>query len=183
VSALQPRWVEDCRAAITLLGEAGSLPTPQVVDLADAATRKVVGVRDALIDRLREESSGSERDKHRAALDQINIAVSELASVEYPGALERSHLDTVQSVLRKLIGESVPEQKPEPEPLRPTAPPIHAEAQPEMPRRPDLKPAAPEPDGPPLPAPGILGVTGGVAEQEIHGIEIAPEQARTTPPG
>jgi gamma-glutamyl:cysteine ligase YbdK (ATP-grasp superfamily) len=108
MSILQPKWEENCRGAATLLGTARNLPTPQMQDLVDAALRKVVEVRDGIIDGLREGASAANRDLWRTALDQLNVTLSELASVQYPGALERQHLDTARELLHKLLGEAQP---------------------------------------------------------------------------
>jgi hypothetical protein len=121
VTPLEPRWVEDCQTAIMLLDEASNLPTPQLTDLTDAALRKVIEVRDAIIERLRRDPSNEEREHRRVALNQVNTAITELASVEYPGALDRSHLEVAQSVLRELIAASEPRTREEMTALKTTA--------------------------------------------------------------
>lgn len=93
---------DDCRAAITLLRESKDLPVPQLLDLTDAALRKMVGVRDGLIERQRD---GGGPDV-RAALNQVNVALTEVASVQYPGALDREHVETAAAALEALLASS-----------------------------------------------------------------------------
>ncbi|HLY68042.1 MAG TPA: hypothetical protein VKU60_21055 [Chloroflexota bacterium] len=46
----------------------------------------------------------------RELLGRVNVALSELASVEYPGELERGHIDTVCQLIEQLrdIGQRLP---------------------------------------------------------------------------
>lgn len=120
MTALLPEWVASCRDAITLLGESGSLPTPQLIDLTDAALRKVVKARDSMIEHLRAEPGAPHAELWRAALNQINVTLSELAGIEYPGALNREHIDLARTILQQLLAESNPRIKPELDPLRTT---------------------------------------------------------------
>ena len=121
MNALLPEWQTSCREAMTLLGEAGPLPTPQMIDLTDAAERKVIQARDGMIERLRSQPEAPEAHLWRTALGQLNAALSELVSVEYPGALNREHIELTSAVLKDLLGESGPRVKGEMEPLREAA--------------------------------------------------------------
>ncbi len=116
MSALDPSWEQDLRGAVTLLKESRQLPTPQMLDLVDAALRRVVKVRDAMIASVRSTPSLV----LRAMLDQVNVALSTLASIQYPGALEHEHLDEVMNLLHKLLAESEPHVGTVMEPLRPS---------------------------------------------------------------
>ncbi|HEU0169189.1 MAG TPA: hypothetical protein VFS62_15540, partial [Chloroflexota bacterium] len=87
-----------------LLNEAGDLPTPQMMDVTDAALHKTVELRDGLIEHLRSPLSDPEATDWRHALDTVNVALSEMASVEYPGALNREHLDDARKLLEQLTG-------------------------------------------------------------------------------
>lgn len=107
MTGLLPKWQAGCRDAITLLAEARDLPPAQVIDLTDSALRKVVAVRDSMIELLREQSGGAEMADHGRALQTINVTLSELASVEYPGLLDREHLDQAIQLLQEIAGEQV----------------------------------------------------------------------------
>lgn len=121
MNALLPDWLSGCKDAITLLEEATSLPTPQLLDLTLAAERKMVRVRDGIIERLREEPQASMAEVWRAALSRLNAALSEVAAVEYPGSLNREHLSLTRKVLQELMAESEPRVRSEMEPLSPAA--------------------------------------------------------------
>jgi hypothetical protein len=103
MSGLEPAWADNCQAAITLLHESRNAPVPQMLDLTDAALRKVVDVRDGLIERLRQDGE-NQCEPLRTTLGSINVALSEVASVQYPGALDRGHIDTAAEVLQSLLG-------------------------------------------------------------------------------
>lgn len=100
-----PEWQASCREAIGLLVEARGLPAPQLLDLTDSALRKVVAARDGLIEQLRDQRGGAEMADHKRALETINVTLSELASVEYPGLLEREHVDLAIQLLQQLAGQ------------------------------------------------------------------------------
>ena len=91
--------VERCREAIALLREGREQPGPRLIELTDSAEREVIAVRDELIQRLRAASDPA----GQTALEQINVALSVLASVEYPGELDRKHVDTAVGQLEGLI--------------------------------------------------------------------------------
>lgn len=121
MNALLPEWQTSCREAMTLLAEAGPLPTPQMIDLTDAAERKVIQARDGMIEQLRSQPEASEAHLWRTALGQVNATLSELASVEYPGALNRDHIELASAVLKELVGEAAPRVKGKMEPLHEAA--------------------------------------------------------------
>jgi hypothetical protein len=111
VTALLPEWLASCRDAISLLDECGNLPTPQLMDLTDAALRKVVQARDSMIEHLRAEPLAAHAELWRAALNQVNVVLSELAGIEYPGALNREHISVARGILQALVGQSEPHEK------------------------------------------------------------------------
>ncbi|HLG73466.1 MAG TPA: hypothetical protein VK009_23850 [Chloroflexota bacterium] len=117
MSLLDPKWEQDCRGAITLLGTSSNLPTPQMIDLVDAGMRKIIQVRDGIIAQLRDGGSDPHTQLLRTALDQVNVALSELASVQYPGALERQHIEAARQVIEKLVAQAQPLVREELEPL------------------------------------------------------------------
>jgi len=88
-----------------------------MIDLTDAALRKVVQARDSMIEHLRAEPGAQHADLWRAALARVNVTLSELAGIECPGALNREHIELARTLLRKLTAESEPRIKPETERL------------------------------------------------------------------
>jgi len=99
VTGLEPGWQATCRETISLLDQARSQSAAKVIELSAEAMRRLVEVRDGLIDRGR-----SGQDGALPALARINVTLSELASLAYPGKLDRQHIDTAQAVLRELLG-------------------------------------------------------------------------------
>lgn len=100
---LEGRLLEDCRQAIDLLDASKTAPVEQMIELVDAAERKVVEVRDEIILRLRASEGSGDHGSWRAALDRVNATLSGLASVEYPGELERANVDMVRRSLQQVV--------------------------------------------------------------------------------
>ncbi len=61
-------------------------PPGQRNQVIDESERAIVRLRDALIEQFRQELEGSEKETLQAALNQVNVAVSLIAGVEYPGS-------------------------------------------------------------------------------------------------
>jgi hypothetical protein len=99
MTGLEPAWQDTCCETISLLDQARSQSAAQVMERSAEAMRRLVEVRDGLIDRVR-----SGQDGALLALERINVTLSELASLAYPGQLDRQHIDTAQAVLRELLG-------------------------------------------------------------------------------
>lgn len=94
--------------AIMILEQTPNLPSPQVITLVDHAERKVVQVRDALIAHLRQEPTGANAARRRGALKHVNVGLSVLASLEYPAALLREHIDeAIQELGQAFSGDQV----------------------------------------------------------------------------
>ncbi len=102
-AVLEGRLLEDCRQAIDLLDASKTAPVEQMIELVDAAERKVVEVRDEIILRLRASEGSGDHGSWRAALDRVNATLSGLASVEYPGELERANVDMVRRSLQQVV--------------------------------------------------------------------------------
>jgi len=100
VKALLPEWQQSCSEAVRLLAEARDLPPAQMIDVADAALRKTVQARDGMIERLREEPDAP--PDWRQALGVVNVALTQIAAVEYPGLLNPEHLDEAKKLLEQL---------------------------------------------------------------------------------
>ncbi|MCZ7567588.1 MAG: hypothetical protein M5U01_03200 [Ardenticatenaceae bacterium] len=68
-----------------------------------AVLRTAVQLRDDLTTRLREARTENDRDRLRGALDQVNVAISLLAAVEYPMVgIQRKSLETAREVLESV---------------------------------------------------------------------------------
>ena len=96
------RIADDVRAAIAMIDDAMKRPPLELTHEVDGAERKVVDVRDALIAIVRAGDGRSVRA--RAALDEVNAALSLLAGVEYPATgVQRSMLQQSLEALRDLL--------------------------------------------------------------------------------
>ena len=72
----------------------------QIVDFGESA---IVRLRDCLIERLRQENQSSLAQPLQDALNQVNIALSLIVGVEYPGAgIQQRPLEQAREVLEKL---------------------------------------------------------------------------------
>ena len=90
---------DECRVAIASLERARAAPPSQFIDESTAALRSAVLVRDALIARLPAGDSAG-----RAALDQVNLALSLIVSLVYPAAgLIRENIDPARGALQSLL--------------------------------------------------------------------------------
>lgn len=104
---LLPEWSADCGEAIDLLTEAIPQPPAKVIELTAHVMRKVVDARDGMIERLRSQPESPEATEWRQALDTVNLALSELTSVEYPSSFNRNDLKTAIELLRPLATPGV----------------------------------------------------------------------------
>lgn len=93
-----PTPVEDLRReAVRLLNAAADTSPAELKAEVDEAERALVGVRDALINRLRTVPD----DDARAALKRVNMALSLVVGLEYPmGGLQRTMLKDALTVLQ-----------------------------------------------------------------------------------
>ncbi|MBV9546337.1 MAG: hypothetical protein JOY61_18355 [Chloroflexi bacterium] len=85
-----------CREALQLLEEALGKPPPELSAEVDVAEQKIAQLRDELIDRLR----AAPDQALRAALDNVNAALSLVVGVEYPvGGVQRDMLKQARTAL------------------------------------------------------------------------------------
>ncbi len=77
--------IQLCQEAVQALDDLLSSPPRERRQIVDDSARAIVRLRDCLIERCRRETTGSEAPALRSALDQVNIAVSLITGVEYPG--------------------------------------------------------------------------------------------------
>ena len=94
-----------CREAIRLLFTAGDLPPGELIERMDAVEEQVVSVRDSLIARSRAASSGGSPPAE--SLKRINLCLTLVASVEYPGSLDRPRVGEARELLEQLVGKGV----------------------------------------------------------------------------
>ena len=71
--------------------------------VVDGSERAVVRLRDALIEQFRQEQDGQRKAGLRNALDQVNIAVSLITGVEFPGAgIQEKPIRQAEDILKAL---------------------------------------------------------------------------------
>jgi hypothetical protein len=74
----------------------------------DITERAIVRLRDNLISRLREDSAPEEAARLQAALTRVNVAVSLVAGVEYPGAgIQERLLEGAHEALEAALAEGL----------------------------------------------------------------------------
>jgi hypothetical protein len=92
-----------CRGAIGELDHALGRPPLELNEEVDAAERAIVRLRDALIERLRQDGGPSQRGNGRQALNQVNAVLSLVVAVEYPVAGEqRKLLEQARDALKEV---------------------------------------------------------------------------------
>ena len=95
---------QELQQAIAQIEAALEQPTRQLQREVDLAEDAVVRVRDRLIEQLRAEPEAERAPARRAALEQVNQAISLLAGVEYPiAAVYRRLLEEARDCLRHLL--------------------------------------------------------------------------------
>jgi TolA-binding protein len=86
---------------IQFIGKAMSLEPNELEREVEEAERKVVKLRDCLIERLRKDAGNVSPSRWRKPLDQVNVALSLIAAVEYPATgIHRSYMEDATKVLR-----------------------------------------------------------------------------------
>ena len=97
------------RTVVDELEQALSLPPLDLGQEVDQAERRIVRLRDALIEALRAQSSSPDAPRWRTALEQVNAALSLVAGVEYPAAgIQRKLLEQARDSLRRLQDSALP---------------------------------------------------------------------------
>lgn len=96
--------VELYQEAIELIERAKQVQPRHLSEDVDAAERAVVRLRDELIERLRSERAPDTAARTRAALNNVNMALSLIVGVEYPAAgIQRTLLEQAGAALRDLL--------------------------------------------------------------------------------
>jgi hypothetical protein len=97
---------EQCQQAIHHLDQALDAAPPEVITKVREAQRAMVGLRDQAIDQLRSHPPSTAATHAGTRLDQINMALSCLAGVEYPsGGSHHKLLKQARRALQDLLGE------------------------------------------------------------------------------
>ena len=91
-----------CRKSIQLLEKGLKRPPAELQLDVDKVENLVAKVRDCFIERLRKDQSAA-NSRWRAPLDEINVAVSLIAAVEYPATgVNRVHTEEALKIIRNL---------------------------------------------------------------------------------
>ena len=99
----EPYLVDLCQRAIKALDEGIKAPPGQEVEPIGKAERTVNQLRDALIERLRQDPVEEDFAPLRANLENVNASLSLLVGVEFPaGAIHRKKLVEARRVLKRV---------------------------------------------------------------------------------
>jgi hypothetical protein len=94
---------ELCQHAIDLLQTSLKQKPSELKEEVDQAERTVVQLRNRLIDMLRQDSTSTDAQQRRSALNDINAALSLIVGTEYSvGGIHRNHLEQAQRLLEPL---------------------------------------------------------------------------------
>lgn len=97
---------ENCRDAIAAIDRALQKEPQDMGTDVNLAQQAIIRLRDTLITRLRQQEASAELEE----LKQVNVALSLIASVEYPGnGIQPDPLTTVRAILQKLLDAGLPE--------------------------------------------------------------------------
>jgi hypothetical protein len=103
-----PAIVALCREAIRLLERGLDQGTTELQQDVDKVENLVAKVRDCFIERLRE-GRDHEHARWRALLDEVNVAVSLIAAVEYPATgVNRAHTTQALKILKRIRQKASP---------------------------------------------------------------------------
>ncbi len=90
-----------CQEAMDAIQAVLEAPPRDRHQIVDDSERALVRLRDRLIRRYRQEEDAQVKSGLRSALDQVNIAVSLITGVEYPGAgIQEKTIEQAQDVLK-----------------------------------------------------------------------------------
>jgi hypothetical protein len=93
---------ELCRKSIQLLEQGLGRPPAELQLDVDKVENLVAKVRDCFIQRLRQDQS-SRNSRWRGPLDEINVAVSLIAAVEYPATgVNRVHTEQALKIIERI---------------------------------------------------------------------------------
>lgn len=94
-----------CSEVLSELKDSFGLSPNQLGRRIDQIENKVVKIRNCIIDQYRKEGRPPEKSVWRKPLDRINLALTLIASVEYPATgLHRSYLKDAEKVLEDFQG-------------------------------------------------------------------------------
>jgi hypothetical protein len=97
---------KECRQALDHVEQALEAAPAEVIANVREAESAVVRLRDQAIVQLRSDPASTQARQLRARLDQLNVALSCLAGVEYPsGGIHHKLLKQARKVLQQLVGE------------------------------------------------------------------------------
>ncbi len=97
-----PAIVALCRKSIRLLERGLDQETTELQQDVDKVENLVARVRDCFIERLREDRHHA-HSRWRALLDEVNVAVSLIAAVEYPATgVNRTHTAQALEILKRI---------------------------------------------------------------------------------
>ncbi len=89
--------------ALQILDDLLATPPRERHQIIDHSEHAIVRLRDCLIESCRQETAGSEASALRSALDQVNIAVSLITGVEYPGTgMQEKPMVQARDILKAL---------------------------------------------------------------------------------
>ncbi len=92
-----------CQKAIEVLDQAFEVPIGELESKVDQVERIVLGIRDRLIAQARATGQGPEHSRLRKSLEQVNIAVTLLAGVEYPASgIQRNYMEQAKKTLKNI---------------------------------------------------------------------------------
>ncbi len=95
--------IQLCQEAVTSLDNLLAAAPRERHQIVDRSEHAIVRLRDCLIERCRQETTGGEASALRSALDQVNIAVSLITGVEYPGTgLQEKPMVQARDILKAL---------------------------------------------------------------------------------
>ncbi len=100
-----PQIVEYCKYVTEKLENAVSLKAADLQEQTDTAIRALVRLRDHVIDNMRSEQDSDGKREYKEFLDQVNIAISYSAAVEYPlTGIHRKMIQQADETLKKWTG-------------------------------------------------------------------------------
>ncbi len=97
---------ELCRESSKILEEALDMPPRELGGAVEQAQKRVVGVRDCLIERLRADDRSGKQSFDRKALDRINVALSLIAGLAYPATgIHKRYMKDATKILEEVQNE------------------------------------------------------------------------------
>ncbi len=99
---ISPDFSANLRSAVEALGQAVDAPPLEVQRYGCEAEKRVVKMRDELIERLRRDPDGPHAKK---LLEQVNSVLSLIVGIEYPSNfVRREMIQQAHDALRVLVG-------------------------------------------------------------------------------